>query len=124
MLATRQDVDWGRAKEVVLLYIPTSPLEQPVSRRCQAQHVRHLRPGDERETRRSMQAKKILQPLADHLFDDRFGRAADVNCGILVPCGCQPVRRHRYRQRAADSPPEKAAAGAVKNPALGGRARR
>jgi hypothetical protein len=93
MLAAHQDAGRGRAKKTALFDVPTSPFEQSMTRRCQAHLVRHLRPGDKRETRRSRQAENIFQPLAGHLFDDRFGWAAGVNCRILVPCGCQPVGR-------------------------------
>jgi len=77
--AARQDADRRRFKKALLLHIPPGPLEQQVARYCRAHHVRHLRPGDEREARRSRQAENIFEPLADHLFDDRFGRAPGMN---------------------------------------------
>ena len=73
---------------------------------------------DERETRRLRQAENVFQPLADNLFDDGFGRPTGVNRRILVPCRCQPIRRHCRGKRAANDPAKEAAAGAVDDPAL------
>jgi len=63
-----------------------------VSRRGETDHVRHLRPGDEREARRRRQAEQVLEIAAAHFFDDTGGRAARVYRRILIPRRRQPIR--------------------------------
>ena len=85
-------------------------LEHAEARGSECRDAAHLRPRDEPEGRILRQTQEVADPLAYHLLDDRCGRAADIETGILIPRGRQPVGGQCCGQAAADHEAEVAAA--------------
>src|SRR5262249_17671737 len=55
-------------------------------------------------------AQQLDEPLAHDLLDDRRGRAAGIETGVLVPGRGEPVRRQRGGHRTPDDEAEVASA--------------
>jgi hypothetical protein len=99
-----------RAGQAVAPDVPADRVEHMEAGRREPGDVRHLRACDEADRRLRRQAEQLDEPLPRDLLDNRGGRAADVEAGVLVPGRGEPVGRERGRQRAADHEAEVAAA--------------
>ena len=94
--------DRGRAVQAALLHVPARVAQHVVARGGERREVRHLAARDEAEGGVPRETEQLEQPVARDLLDDRRGRAADVQAGVLVPGRGQPVRGERGRDGAAD----------------------
>ena len=83
-----------------------TPLEHGVACGCEARHVRHLAPRDERERRCRRDAEQVLEPLPGDLFHHGRRRAAHDQARVLIPGRGEPVSRQGGGQRAADDEAE------------------
>jgi hypothetical protein len=86
--------------------------------------VRHLSAGDEADRHLGREPEQLGQPAPGDLLDHAGGGAGDVQPGVLVPGGGEPVGGQRRRQRAADHEAEEAAARRRNQSRLGGRGQR
>ena len=116
--SARQDSNGRRAIQTLTLDIPPALLQQRMARSRQTGRVRHLTAGREREAGGRGKAQDLFQPATGHFLDNRSRRPAGVQRCILVPSGCEPVRRQCRRERATDHPPEEPSARGTKNATL------
>ena len=105
-----EDPDPRRARQPVSSHVPSCALEDPEPRSGERGDASHLRTGDEADRRIRGQAEEIADPVADDLFDHRGRGAPDVQAGVLIPCGREPVRGERSREGTTDDKAEVAAA--------------
>ncbi len=107
---TAENPDRGRSGQSVALEVPAGVRQHRVPRGGEAGRLGHLAAGGEREGRVVRDAEELLQPAAHDLLDDRGGRAACVQAGVLVPGRGEPVGGESRRHGAADDEAEVAAA--------------
>jgi hypothetical protein len=110
-LRADEHADLRRAREAVTADVPGDLVEHVPPRGGEAGHVRDLRARDEADRRFAGQTEQLEQPVAGDLLDHRGRRPADIEAGVLVPGGGEPVGSQCCRQRAADHEAEVAAAG-------------
>ena len=101
-LLAREHADRRRADQALLLDVPPDLGQDVVAGGGHRRRMRHLRARHERERPDVRQAQEVGDPGACDLFHDRRRRAGDVETGILVPGGRQPVGGERRRYRTAD----------------------
>ena len=99
-----------RPGEASLLHVPSAVREKLVPRCGERRDMSHLASRHEGERGRRRQPEDVLQPVAASILEDREGRTARVDSGVLIPCRAQPIGRERRGKRAADGPCEEAPA--------------
>jgi len=109
-LRAHDDANARPTGETVAGNVPTRPLEHTEARSSERGDAAHLCPRDDPEGRILRQTEEAAYPFAYHLLDDRCGRSADIEPGILIPGRRQPVRGECCRQATADHEAEVAAA--------------
>src|SRR5580692_3216136 len=85
------DLDGWSAEEAVGFDVPTGVGEDAMTGSGEAGEVGHLAAGDEAEAHDGGEAGEVAEPGACDLFDDRDERRHDIDAGVLIPCGDEPV---------------------------------
>jgi hypothetical protein len=119
VLVAEQHVDRRRAGEPVGLDVPPRARKDVIPSGGESREVRHHAAGDEADRRLRGQPQQLHEPAAGDLLRDRRGGPEGVKPRVLVPGGCQPLGRERYRQAPADHEPEEARTGRPHQPPIG-----
>ena len=118
-LLAHEDADARCALEPVACEVPACPREDPVPRRRQGCHVRHLAAGHEAGRDACRKQEQLAQPLEHDLLDDARARRRPDQAGVLIPGRGEPVRGDGDRQRAPDDEAEEPARRHRHDPRLG-----
>jgi hypothetical protein len=119
-LLTHDGADRRRAVQTALLDVPACLGEHVMASRGEGGEARHLAAGHEPERGVLGQAEQLDEPCACDVLDDRCGRAADIQAGVLIPRRRKPVGSERRGHGTADHEPEVAATRLGDEPGLGG----
>ena len=114
------DADARCALQSVAFDVPPCAGEDVMAGGGKRGRVGHLPAGDKRMRGVRGQPEQFLQPRAGDFFDDGCGRAGDVQAGVLIPRGREPVGRQRGGYAAADDEAEVASAGLGDDARVGG----
>ena len=111
-------VDLRGPEQPPLRHVPAGAGQQRVTCGSEPGEVRHLAAGDEAHPRVQRQPEEPVQPPPRGVLQHRHRGRGDVQTGVLVPGGGEPVRRQRDRLAPADDESEESRTGGGQEPRL------
>src|SRR5215207_977938 len=109
-LLADEDADRRSTEEAPLLNVPARLSKHRMPRRRQPREVAHLPTGYEADGGPPREAEELDHPSSADILGDTGRRRGSVDRRVLIPSRCQPVRRQRRRDAAADHEAEVAGA--------------